>query len=200
MATTLDVVNDCLATLGETPLNTLTEPHEFKASAIRYLNKANRSIQAPGWWFNREAITMLPAPLTGHMQLAGDVIKWESGTRSRDLLALSIEKPWIVQRGQRLYDTRNRSYVMTEQVTGEIVREIPFEDLPPIMNDYVAAAAVLKFQSDFDADNSRRQELTQAWQLARVEAKAEDIRQMAVNSIVNNPRLHRIRRVTQRMA
>lgn len=200
MATTLDVVNECLATMGESPLNTLAEPHEFKASALRYLAKENRTIQSPGWWYNTEAMTLAPAPSTGHMQLAGDVIKWQSGIRSRDLLVRSQAKPWIVQRGTRLYDSRNRTYVMTEEVTGEIVREVAFTDLPPVINDFVAASAVLKFQSNFDADNSRRQELTQIFSLARTEAKSENIRQLAINSINNNARLQRIKQVTRRMA
>lgn len=199
MATTLEVVNECLATMGEAPLNTLTEPHEFKASALRYLAKENRTIQSPGWWYNLEAMTMAPAPSTGHMQLAGDVIKWQSGVRSSDMLVRSQAKPWIVQRGSRLYDTRNRTFVMTEEVTGEIVREVPFTDLPPVVNDYVTASTVLKFQSNFDADNSRRQELTQLFTMARAAANSENIRQLSVNMINNNARLQRIKQVSRRM-
>jgi len=199
MATTLDVVNSCLATLGEKPLNTLAEPHTFRAPAQTALRDANKRIQAPGWWFNIEAMTMTPAPLTGQMQLPGDCIKWQSGVRSSDTLIRSQAKPWIVQRGTRLYDTRTHSYVMTEDVTGEIVRLVAFDELPPVMSDYIAAEAVLKFQSNFDADNSRRQELTQAWTIARMEAKAENIRQLGVNLLNNNVRLQRIKSVTRRL-
>jgi hypothetical protein len=198
MTTILDVVNECLATLGETPLNTLLEPHEYRTSAQKALAKANRGLQARGWWFNTEAMTMVPAPGSGIMQLAGDIVKWQSGVRSRDLLIRSRAKPWIVQRGQRLYDTRNRTFVMTEEVTGEITRELPFEDLPPVMADYIAAEAVLRFQSNFDADNSRRQELTKTWEMARIEANAEDIRQAGANAINSNSRLQRIKQVARR--
>ena len=196
MASTLDVVNECLASLGEAPLNTLTEPHAFKATALRQLGYSNSRVQAPGWWFNTEELTLSPAPTTGHMQLPGDVLKWSSGVRA-STLSRSQPKPWLVQRGSRLYDTRNRTYVMTEDVTGEIVRLIPFEDLPVVVSDYVRADCVLKFQSAFDGDNGRRQELTGAWQVARLAANAENIRQGAVNFLNNNTRLQRIKSVTR---
>lgn len=199
MATTLDVINDCLASMGEAPLNTLLEPHELKGSAQKALSRANRTIQATGWWFNLEAATFYPAPVTGHIQLPGDTLKWQSGVRTSDQLVRSQPKPWLVERGLRLYDTRTRSFVITEEVTGELVREVPFEELPAVVNDYVAAQAVLRFQSNFDADNSKRQELAQTWQLTRSEARAENIRQLGINMLNNNSRLSRIKSVTRRL-
>ena len=197
MATTLDVVNSCLATMGETALNSLSEPHENRSDAIKALTEANKRIQAPGWWFNTEVMSLTPAPGTGHMTLPGDCLKWQSGTRTPDYTPGGERKPWLVQRGTRLYDTRTRSFTITEDVKGEIVRLVPFEDLPQVINDYVAAEAVLKFQSNFDADNSRRQELTQAWLMAKATANAENIRQLGINFIHTNRRLQRIKRMVQ---
>lgn len=196
MATTLDVVNECLATMGESPLNTLAEPHEFKASAQRFLARANKSLQSRGWWFNIEYIELNPNSVNGQVQLPGDCLKFQSGVRTQHVF--TPIKPWLVQRGTRIYDTTTRSFVITEQVSGELTREVAFEDLPPVMNDYVAAEAVLKFQSNFDADNSKRQELDQARTMARIAASAENIRQSRVNMINNNSRLSRIKRATRR--
>jgi len=193
MATTLDVVNECLATLGEAPLNTLNEPHVYKGAALSALSKANKSAQSRGWWFNTEAMTVTPAPTTGQMQLPGDCLRWASGVRASDTLARGMPKPWAVQRGSRLYDTRNRTYVFTEEVAGEITRLVPFEDLPVEANDFVAADTVLRFQSRFDADNSRRQELAQARTEASILLNAEQTRQAKVNLINNNSRLQRIK-------
>ena len=198
MATILDVVNDCLASMGEAPLASLTEPHEFKGAAQRTIDRTNRRIQATGWWCNQEAVTYVPNSVNGQVQLPGDVLKFQSGVRNRDLLQRGVPKPWIVQRGSRLYDTRTRSYVITEaEVIGEITRNVPFEDLPPVLNEYIAAEAVLKFQSNFDADNGKRQELEQAWSLARQDARAEQIRQVAVNLRNNNASLSRIKSYTR---
>lgn len=199
MATTLDVVNECLASMGEVPLNTLLEPHEFRGSATRALSAANKRLQSTGWWFNTEQATLSPAPGTGHITLPGDALKWQSGVRASDTLTRTQPKPWLVQRGLRLYDIRERTYVHTQDVSGELVREVLFEELPHVMNEYIAAEAVLRFQSSFDADNSKRQELVQRWTLARSEARAENIRQLGVNMINNNVRLQRIKSVTRRV-
>ena len=193
MASTLDVVNECLATLGEVPLNTLAEPHEYKASAQRYLARANRRVQSVGYWFNTEVAVLPPSPATGHITLPADASSWRSGSRARDTLTLGAPQPWLVQRGTRLYDTRTRSYTHTEDAKGELIREVPFEELPPVANDAVAAEAVLRFQSSFDADNSKRQELGQSWAMATTALKAENIRQAGVNLIQSSSRLQRIK-------
>ena len=198
MASSLDVVNECLASMGEAPLNTLSEPHEFRGSALKALARANSRIQAAGWWFNIEAIELVPNSTTAQIQLPGDCLKWQSGVRTADTLLRGQPKPWLVERGGRLYDTRTQAFEITETVVGELVREVPFEDLPQVMNDYVAAEAVLKFQSGFDADNSKRQELVAAWQLAKISANSENIRQLGVNLVNSNSRLERIKRVTRR--
>lgn len=197
MTTTLDVVNECLGTMGEAPLNTLAEPHEFRGSALKKLSEANSRLQARGWWFNRETLTVTPAPTTGHVVLGNDILKWQSGARSPEFLRRSQPKPWLVQRGRRLYDTRTGTFEITETTEGEITREIPFEDLPQVMQQYVKAEAVLRFQSTYDADNSKRQELLGEWQISRADAAAEDIRQSGVNLLNSNPRLQRIKNASR---
>lgn len=197
MATNLDVVNDCLATLGEAPLSTLSEPHEFKPAATRLLSRMNKEVQTIGWWCNTETMTLNPAPTTGHLVLPGDTLKWESGVRSQDTFGLGQHKPWFVQRGLRLYDTRKRMYESEESVVGIIVREIPFEELPQVLNDYIAATTVLRFQSNFDGDTQRRGELTQHMNMTRAMARAEDIRQNKFNAILTNVSLSRIQSLTR---
>jgi hypothetical protein len=198
MASTLDVINSCLASMGEAPLNSESEPHEYKASAKRLLLKSNRTVQTPGWWFNTEVVNLVPSPANQQIQLSNDTIQFRSGTRLRDTGVLNSPKPWIVQRGQRLYDTRTNSYTITENVSGELVREVPFEELPPSINDLIAALTVLKFQSDFDADSNKRAELGQDYKEARMRANSENIRQLSVNLLNSNERLQRIKRVSRR--
>lgn len=197
--TTLDVVNQCLGTLGESPLNTLLEPHEFRGTAQRAISNASSQVQSSGWWFNTEAATLAPAPVTGFMQLPGDCLKWQSGVRSTDLLIRGQAKSWLVQRGTRLYDTRRRTFEIIENVTGEMIREVPFEELPIVMASFIASQAVLKFQSSFDADNSKRQELLEEWKLYRSAVNAEQTRQLGVNFINNNSRLQRIKNAVRRL-
>lgn len=192
MTTTLDVVNSCLATMGEAPLNTLLEPHEFKGSAQQQLANSSLTIQSRGWWCNTEELTLSPSPTTGQITLPGDCIGWKSGVRLANG-AFSASTPWIVQRGQRLYDVRERSFVISGEVQGHIIRLVPFEDLPPVMADYIASEAVERFQSNFDADNSKQQRLQTNALHARISANSEQIRQIRANLIDNSSSLQRIK-------
>ena len=188
MYTTLEVVNGCLASMGEAPLSSLVEPHAMKGAAVAELNRANKTVQSKGRWFNTEVVSLNPDSVNGWITLAGDAIKFESGSKT------SPAKPWLVQRGNRLYNLNTRSYVVGEGVEGRIVRLVPFEELPPVAADFIGTTAVLKFQSNFDGDNNKRQELKEDNNRARIEFMAEDIRQRRVNLLDSNNTLTRIRR------
>lgn len=197
MTTELDVVNECLGTMGEAPLNTLSEPHEFRGTAQRLLKRNSNQIQSLGWWFNTERFVAERPTNLGYIQLPGDVLKWASGNKARDTYVQQQGKSWIVMRGRRLYDTVNGTYEINDRVVGEIVRELPFADLPPQAQEFVAAQTVLRFQSDYDADNSKRQELQERWKLARLDCRAENIRQNRFNFRDNNPQLAYVKSVTR---
>jgi hypothetical protein len=197
MTTTLDVVNECLATMGESPLNALAEPHEFKAPILRVLSKADKHIQSRGWWYNSEELTLTPDPVNSQMTLPGDCLRAESGIRLMHTLVRGAQKPWIIQRGRRMYDTSKGTYTITEDLAITMVRQIPIEELPTPIGDYIAAETVLKFQSNYDGDNNRRQELAMALKIAMSDAISEDVRQRRVNMLSMNATLGRIKSLTR---
>lgn len=199
MTTTLDVVNECLGTMGEVPLNTLTEPHEFKASALRILSRVDSTVQGKGWWYNREQLTLVPDPVNFWITLPGDVLKVESGVRSLYDLNYTVAKPYLIARGRRIYNTITGSYVQTETFTALVARQVPFDDLPPVMQDYIASWAVLRFQSLYDSDSRKRVELSEDVERNRREAVSENVRQSRVNLINTNPRLQRVKSATRNL-
>ena len=93
---------------------------------------------------------------------------------------------------RRLYDLTKGTYAITETLRAQIVRQVPFEDLPVCIATLIAATAVFKFQSDYDGDNNRRIELAQALKDVTTVAGAEDIRQRRVNLYQLNPRIQRM--------
>ena len=199
MYTTLDVVNQCLATMGEAPLNSLNESHGFRGAALRCLARANQQTQARGWWYNTEERELTPSPDDSYIYLPGDVTRVNFGFVSVSRGNCGQWQGRYVQRGRRLYDVTKGTYTITENLTAQIIRQIPFEEVPLCIAELIAAEAVLKFQSDYDGDNNRRAELQQALKSATVYANSEDIRQRRVNLYVINPRLQRIKRVTSRI-
>ena len=203
---TLDVVNEMLGTMGQAPLNTLDDPHRYRGACLSTLNKLNRSIQAKGWWFNREVLKLEPSATTsliyteegvGRMiYVPGDTInvRYPSQNGMRPVRN-------IVQRGRRLYDLDGGSYFFTEAVTCEIVRLIDFQELPETAAQYIADSAVLQFQSKYDGDTAKGRELqgrltgpTGSFAAINV----EETRNRRVNFITSNERLMRLKLLTQR--
>jgi len=182
---TLTVVNRMLATLGEAPLNALTDPHTFRASCLAKLDNKDSTLQTKGWWFNRELLTLPPNVGDSKIYLPGDVIN-----------VMIPGRLDIVQRGRVLYDTVNGTNLFTESVDAQIIRRIPFEDLPELVAEYIASDAVLEFQSDFDGDSNKRQLLAQTLKEAKLEFNAEATRQARYNVLESNTRLMRLKAKT----
>lgn len=198
MYTNLQVVNKCLATMGEAPLNSLSEVHGFRGAALRCLNEADQQTQSRGWWYNTEERELTPSPDDGSIYLPGDVTRVSFGFVSVTGVDCGQWQGRYVQRGRRLYDVVDGTYAITENLRAQIIRRIPYNEVPDCVAELIAAAAVLKFQSDYDGDNNRRAELQQDLQRCATYANAEDIRQRRVNLYNLNPRLQRIKRVTFR--
>lgn len=176
----LDVVNSCIATMGEASINTLEEYHPYRDTALNYLQQANRSAQKRGWWFNEEQLVLVP-DVSGYLYVPQDAL----GVRILDC-------DTAAQRGKRLYNTRRNNYEWDRDVTVSVVRLIEFEQLPFVVADYVAAHTVLRFQREFDGDRQRTSELALEVQAARLDLVAEDTRQRRPNLLLTPSNLANI--------
>lgn len=168
----LDVVNDCIASLGESPLNAVTDDHPYVAAALRYLRVANMREQAKGWWFNKELVELHADPTTGYIYVPEDAIN------------IDPSDPWtnLVQRGRRLYNpASNNPYVFRGRVVCKLVRRIPFEDLPPLAQAYISLAAQKDFQKAYDADRFKYEQILVDKNAAYVDLRAEHIRNVGAN-------------------
>ncbi|ATI16342.1 tail protein [Caulobacter phage Lullwater] len=165
----LDVINDMLATLGESPLNDLSEDHPLVAAGRRTLRVVSTREQAKKWWFNTELLTLTPDP-DKNIYVPGDTISVDTKD-SRD----------YAQRGRRLYNLTTGSYQFNSKVSIRLVREIPFEDLPVSAADYIATAAILSFCSSYDADQAKVRQLKEDRSIAWATLNAEHIRYKKTN-------------------
>lgn len=184
MITQLGVVNDCLATMGEAPLNTLQEEHTYKAGALSILTYENRRVQATGWWFNMEN-AKLTTNLDGRIYLPSDTLS----------VAVMGQRPNIVQRGRVLRDLSKGTDIFAEGTTvdARLIREVPFESVPITAASYIAALAVLRFQSSYDGDSTKTRMLLAGIPDLLNDAKQEHIRNRRYNVLEGNPRLSKIR-------
>lgn len=174
--TQLDVINQCLASMGETPLNAVDSDHPFVAAALLKMKTTNTQEQSKGWWFNTDYVTLTPDPNTNFIYVPADAINVnpnDDGTA------------WVI-RGRRLYDRFNSTYEFSNSVAVWLVRELPFDDLPMLANHMVAARTVLDFQNDYDGGADKYNKLGAAYQQVFTTLRAEHIRQMKSN-MLNNP-------------
>lgn len=192
MVTQLRVVNDCLAVMGETPLNTLQEEHDYKAAALTRLRATSERIQARkgnGWWFNAETLTLTVHPADSRIYLPGDV-----GT-----VTVLAERPALAQRGRVLYNLDEGTDKFAEGVTytARMVRLLPFEQIPLTVAEFIAASTVLAFQSEYDGDQTKTRNLMQAVREWETDAMAEHIRNRKVNLLDTSVGLSRIRNIVR---
>lgn len=181
--TPLDVVNDCLGSMGQRRINSLETPHPYKDAALSYLSRATSTIASDGWWFNREAITVTPDSESGQCVLPHDAYEFRAG---RDWPGISL-------RGRILFDGVNGTDQFTAPVEGVLIRELPFEQLPPAAAAYIALTAVTRFQTDYDGDSTKTRQLKDEREEARLRLNAEETRQAKANLLELNPRLAYIR-------
>lgn len=178
----LDVVNECLASMGETALNALDDEHPYVSDARRMLRIANLREQAKGWWFNREQVMLSPDPDTGFIYVPEDTISVDPVSQWTHL----------VQRGRRLYDPQGAGYAIGKAILVTMLRVIPFGELPPTASAYISLCAQRDFQKAFDADRMKVEQIysekQEAWQTLR----AEDIRNAGVNLLYTPSNLQRM--------
>jgi hypothetical protein len=168
----LDIVNACLATMGESGINTLEDDHPYKDDALRRLEQCNLIEQKRGWWFNSEYIELLPDSVSKFIYIPMDALAVKRPDRS----ALHF-----AQRGNRLYNMWENNYEWETSVVVDLVRTIEFEDLPFHANDLVGFSTVLRFQTDFDGDQVRYGQIAKDYARARMELVAEDTRNTRPN-------------------
>lgn len=181
----LAVLNACLGTMGEAPLNALTDPHPLRFAALQQLDNENRRVQTIGRWYNMEAITLSPQASDSRIYLPGDAVAFRHKTRN------------IVKRGRTLYDLERGTNIFTEDMKGTLVRLIPFDDIPESAQQRIGYHAVVLFQTEYDGDTAKTRNLQITEGRAVLEEVREHIRNRKSNLLESNETLQRLKSITR---
>lgn len=137
----LAAVNVMLGVIGMSPINTLTGTVTADiATARSILTEVSLAVQSAGWEFNRE--TKYPMNFnadTGEIAVASNILRV-------DVPRNSFTAVDITQRGSRLYDKTNRTYVFTQNLKADVVVSLPFDEMPPAARQYIGIRAARVFQ------------------------------------------------------
>lgn len=184
---TLDVVNLMIGTMGEKPLSSLTSSHPMLAAALAKLDRNQRRIQAKGWWFNQEDVTLSASAIDNAIYIPNDVLEIRCTTYN------------LTARGNRIYNLTGGTFDFSTQpsLAVQLVRLVTFEQLPESAAQYVAAASVLDFQTDYDGDTAKGRTLSAIMTAAHIEANIEHTRNRRTNLVDNNIRLQRLKYLTR---
>lgn len=169
----LSIVNACLATMGEAPLNTLEEDHSYKAAAEQKIDRSHLNVSSKTYWFNTEWVRALPQSDSKYVLIPQDVIAVEARSQ--------CGRYHVTQRGTRLYDVGKSRYEFDSPVVIKVRRHLDFELLPFEAQSFIEDDAVAMFQSSFDADRAKLQILVEARRESLIRLNSEDIRQKRIN-------------------
>lgn len=172
--TKLQAVNTMLATIGSSPINSLSGANSADvAMAVQTLDEVSLSVQSKGWHFNTEEDrTLTPDPVTSEIVLASNTILCDvDHPNNRDVD--------VVVRGQKLYDRLNKTFQFSKELKAKIIYALDWDDLPQSARFYVMIRAARIFQdravgSDKHHTFTLRDELMALSQLRRYEGETAD--------------------------
>lgn len=194
--TKLDAVNLMLASIGQSPVNTLSGslPKDVN-KAVRALDSALREVLTQGWSFNSDTEYELSPDGQNRIAIPASALQVDP-TYGQDYVPRYDPTPTA---GMYLYDRTKRSFnEFATDVKADIVWAYEFEQIPQHARQYVATKAARKFQAGIMASailhQFTRDDESEAYSTFRRVEK----RQQSYNINKYSVALHRHRNPTRR--
>ncbi|NBV71070.1 MAG: hypothetical protein EBR60_03260 [Burkholderiaceae bacterium] len=136
----LEAVNRVLQMMGEAPINSLNGQYGLALQAQDSLNDVSRKLQSEGWSFNTDREKLLQRDASTNEIAVGPNI-------SRVVIdPYRYPALDIVQRGGRLYDRFNNTYVFDEDLYVDLTIILEWEELPEHARQYITIKAGRQLQ------------------------------------------------------
>ena len=148
--TELEAINIMMAAIGETPVNTLTGTlHADVVMARSTLTEINKQVQSEGWSFNTEIDVTLTRDSSDNINLSSDVLRVDANIH---------QHPTIdpIQRGLKLYDRQNNTFVFEEDLICTVVYLRTFAEIPEQARYYITIRAARLFVDRLVGDDGLR--------------------------------------------
>jgi len=135
--TELEAVNDMLLMIKEAPVASLDETTSFSEALLarQVLTRTRQDILLDGWEFNVETRT-LPIDINSKIPLPDKTI-YAVATSSQ----LNV-----IQSGLFLYDVKNNTYIFSQAVETELLKDFDFSELPSPFQIYITKVASKAFE------------------------------------------------------
>ena len=149
--TELESVNIILASIGESPINTLsgTLPVDARLAQSTH-TEVNKLVQSEGWSFNTElTVTLTRDSSTKHITLSTDTLRIDPSEHHHP----SVD---AIQRGSKLYDRLNNTYEFDEDLICTVIYFRPYDEIPEPARRYITIRAARVFVDRLVGDQGLR--------------------------------------------
>ena len=181
--TELEAINIMMAAIGEAPINTLTGtlPADV-VMAQSTLTEINKQVQSEGWSFNTEIDVTLTRDSSNNVNLSSDVLRVDANIH---------QHPTIdpIQRGLKLYDRQNNTFVFEEDLICTVVYLRTFAEIPEQARYYITIRAARLFVDRLVGDDGLRTYTQQDETRARVILTETDYANADHNLLRGDPSL-----------
>ena len=140
----LEAVNTILSAVGEPPINSLDGQKNVDAAIARnILNEVSREVQTHGWHFNTQRRVKLSPSIDSHIVLDDSGVRVDINQSTDSSFQEFID---ITQRGNKLFDRTNNTYVFKKDIEATVIYLLTWEDLPEPARRFITVRAARIFQ------------------------------------------------------
>tara|TARA_R100000655_G_scaffold88372_1_gene128679 strand:+ start:142 stop:753 length:612 start_codon:yes stop_codon:yes gene_type:complete len=133
--TELSAVNNILGAIGQSPITTINFDNPEISVIYNLLRDANVDTQAEGWHFNREEHVTFSPDANKNIIIGNDILSIDF----HDNYAKRTNN--LVRRNGKLYNKQTHSDEFDGDLSLDVVRLYPFEDLPIVFRRYITYKA-----------------------------------------------------------
>tara|TARA_R100001163_G_C5050636_1_gene187489 strand:+ start:999 stop:1607 length:609 start_codon:yes stop_codon:yes gene_type:complete len=182
--TELECINIMLAAIGEAPINTLTGTLPVDAvTAQKTLAEINKDVQNEGWSFNQEFNVVLTRDGSNQIALGTDILKVDANVFDHPTID-------VIQRGLKMYDRKNNTYVFDTDLTCNVTYFRNFDEIPESARRYINIRAARVFVDRLVGDDGLRTYTAQDEARARANLMENDMDNADHNVLTGDPNLN----------
>ena len=182
--TELECINIMLAAIGEAPINTLTGTLPVDAvTSQKTLAEINKDVQNEGWSFNQEFNVKLTRDASNQIALGTDMLKVDANVFDHPTID-------VIQRGLKMYDRKNNTYVFDTDLTCNITYFRNFDEIPESARRYINIRAARVFVDRLVGDDGLRTYTAQDEARARANLMENDMDNADHNVLSGDPNLN----------
>ena len=182
--TELECINIMLAAIGEAPINTLTGTLPVDAvTAQKTLAEINKDVQNEGWSFNQEFNVVLTRDGSNQIALGTDILKVDANVFDHPTID-------VIQRGLKMYDRKNNTYVFDTDLTCNVTYFRNFDEIPESARRYINIRAARVFVDRLVGDDGLRTYTAQDEARARANLMENDMDNADHNVLSGDPNLN----------